>query len=86
MSIRGIARRSGLSRNTIRKYLAGDVVEPRYAKRRSKSKLDAFAARLAEWLKAEAGKGRKQGRNVKRLYADLMQLGYAGSYVRVKFF
>ena len=66
VSIREIARRSGLSRNTIRKYLAGDVVEPRYPKRRSASKIDAFAAMLAGWLKAEAGKGRKQRRSVKQ--------------------
>jgi len=30
VSIRAIARRTGLSRNTIRKYLANGVVEPRY--------------------------------------------------------
>ena len=86
VSIRGIARRSGLSRNTIRKYLAGDVVEPRYVRRRARSKLDAFTARLAEWLKTEAGKGRKQRRNVRRLHADLVQLGYTGSYDRVTAF
>ena len=83
MSVREIARRSGLSRNTIRKYLAGNVVEPRYPKRKSASKLDAFAPMLAGWLKAEAGKGRKQRRSAKQLYVDLVQLGYAGSYDRV---
>ena len=86
VSIRKIARRSGLSRNTVRKYLSGDIVEPRYAKRRSTSKLDAFAIKLAGWLKAEAGKGRKQRRNVRLLHADLVQLGYAGSYDRVTAF
>ena len=86
VSIREIARRSGLSRNTIRKYLASGVIEPRYPKRRSASKLDAFAAKLAGWLKAEASKGRKQRHNVRRLHADLVQLGYAGSYDRVTAF
>jgi predicted transcriptional regulator len=30
MTIRAIARRTGLSRNTIRKYLTSDVIDPRY--------------------------------------------------------
>jgi transposase len=38
---------------------------------------------LAGWLKAEAGKGRKRRRSAKQLHADLVQLGYAGSYDRV---
>jgi transposase len=84
--IREIARRSGLSRNTIRKYLAGNIVEPRYPKRRISSKLDGFADKLAGWLKAEASRGRKQRRSAKQLYADLAQLGYTGSYDRVAAF
>ena len=46
MPIREIARRTGLSRNTIRKYLAGNVVEPQYARRRSPSILDPYALKL----------------------------------------
>ena len=57
MAIREIARRTGLSRNTIRKYLASGVVEPKYPDRKSPSKLDAFAAKLAAWLKTEVEQG-----------------------------
>ena len=35
LSIREITRRTGLSRNTIRKYLANGTVEPRYPARKS---------------------------------------------------
>ena len=35
MPIREISRRTGLSRNTVRKYLAHGVVEPRYLKHKS---------------------------------------------------
>lgn len=53
LSIREIARRTKLSRNTIRKYVRDQVVEPRYAKRSSVSKLDSYAAKLAGWLKTD---------------------------------
>jgi transposase len=84
--IRAIARRTGLSRNTIRKYLANGVVEPRYPKRKSHSRLDEFAEKLSGWLKAESTRGRKQRLSVKELYLRLKQLGYNGSYDRVSAF
>lgn len=86
LSIREIARRSGLSRNTIKKYLASGVVEPRYAKRTSSSKLDPFAEKLSQWLKAEQSKGRKQQRTLLQMHADLVALGFDGSYGRVAAF
>ena len=86
LSIREISRRTGLSRNTIRKYLRADAVEPSYAKRVSPSKLDPFASKLADWLKTESTRGRKQRRTVKQMYFDLKVLGYSGSYNRVAAF
>ena len=86
LSIREIARRTGLSRNTIKKYLRSEVVEPRYAKRVGPSKLDPFADKLAAWLKSEASKSRKQRRTCKQMHADLAALGYTGSYNRVAAF
>ena len=86
LSIREISRRTGLSRNTIRKYLRADVAEPRYAKRARSTNLDAFVEKLSGWLKSEAGRSRKQRRTVKQMHADLQALGYGGSYNRVAAF
>lgn len=83
LSIREIARRTRLSRNTIRRYLRNGELEPRYPERSNASKLDGFLPVLEGWLKREAGQGRKQRRNLRRLYVDLVALGYAGSYDRV---
>jgi len=85
-SIREIARRTGLSRNTIRKYLSSGTVQPKYAPRHNASKLDAFAQSLAQTLASEAVAGRKQRRTLRRIYADLVGLGYNGSYDRVAAF
>mgnify|MGYP001619552535 FL=1 len=83
LSIREIARRTKLSRNTIRRYLRNGELEPCYPERINPSKLDGFMPVLEAWLAREAGQGRKQRRNLKRLYQELMALGYAGSYDRV---
>jgi transposase len=85
-SIREIARRTGLSRNTVRKYLRSDSVEPTFNARDRPSRLDPFADKLSHMLRQEAAKSRKQKRTVKQLHADLVALGYDGSYNRVAAF
>ena len=86
MPIREIARRTGLSRNTIRRYLRSGDVTPRYPDRRRASNLDAFAEKLRGWLHSEARQSRKQRRTLKQMHRDLVALGYAGSYSRVAAF
>lgn len=85
-SIREISRRTGLSRNTVRKYLRSDSVEPTFRLPVRPSGLDPYAAKLAHMLRQEAGKSRKQKRTIKQLHADLVALGYNGSYNRVAAF
>ena len=65
--IREIERRTGLSRNTIRKYLRADTVEPSFKVPARPSKLDRYAQKLSDWLKIEAGKSRKQRRTAKQI-------------------
>ena len=86
LSIREIARRTGLSRNTIRKYLANGEVQPKYPPRKSASKLDPYAETLASWLERESKRNRKRRRNLKQLHRDLVALGFDGSYDRVAAF
>jgi len=86
MPIREIKRRTGLSRNTIRKYLRAGVVDPKFKVPDRPSKLDPFAEKLSGWLRVEAGRSRKQRRTVKQMHADLVALGYDGSYGRVAAF
>ncbi len=86
LSIREIARRTKLSRNTIRKYLRCGAVEPEFRVAERPSKLDPFAIKLSGWLKTEAGKSRNQRRTSKQLHDDLVKLGYTESYGRVAAF
>jgi transposase len=84
--IREIERRTGLSRNTIRKYLRADAVEPQFKLPDRPSKLDPYAEKLKGWLRQEVSKSRKQKRTTKQMHADLAALGFDGSYGRVAAF
>ncbi len=86
MPIREIERRTGLSRNTIRKYLRGGTVEPKFKVPDRPSKLDPYAEKLSGWLRIEAGKSRKQRRTARQMHADLVSLGFDGGYGRVAAF
>jgi hypothetical protein len=81
-----ISRRTGLSRNTVRKYLRSGSEEPKFSIADRPSKLDPYADKLSHMLRQEAGKSRKQKHTIKRLHADLSALGYEGSYNRVAAF
>ena len=86
MPIREIARRTGLSRNTIKKYLREGVVEPQFKTPKRPSKLDPYADRLSAWLLIQTRKSRKERRTSTQMRADLVKLGCDGSYERVAVF
>jgi transcriptional regulator with XRE-family HTH domain len=81
-----IARRTGMSRNIIKKYLNAGTLEPQFTMPERWSKLDPFADKLAGWLKTEGGRSRKQRRTMKQLHADLVVLGFTSSNGRVAVF
>jgi hypothetical protein len=81
--LREIVRLTGVSRTTVAKHLAANTIEPIPATPERQSKLDPFAEKLPSWLKIEAGKARKERRSVKQLRANLLVLGFIGSYARV---
>ena len=85
--IREIARRTSLSKNTIKKYLRNETLEPAYPARSVTSrKIDPYTSQLAVWLKADAGKPRKERRDARALYEALKLQGFAGDYSRVTAF
>jgi transposase len=84
LSVREIARRTGLSRNTIRNWLRqADVVEPKYAKRETVSVVDPWADRLRAWLISDSHRAKRERRTALVMYQAIKQQGYAGSYARV---
>jgi len=90
LSIREIARRENLSRNTVKRWLAAsaqEMVEPKYAARTDvKTVLSGYEVTLTDWLRVNAHKGKRERRTVWAMAEDLAALGYTGSYQRVAAF
>ena len=66
MPIREIAWRTGLSRDTIKKYLRAGIVEPQFQTPARPSKLDPYAEELSGWLVTSLRKSRKERRTAKQ--------------------
>lgn len=87
-SIRSVQRQTGISRQTIRKYLSEDV-PPQYHRSQDPvgHKLTAeFEARLREHFEQDLKRPRRDRRTAKKLFEQIVADGYAGSYSPVQRF
>ena len=76
-----IARRTGLSRNTVKKWLkAGEGAEPRYRRTAVPGKLSPFHAVLLRALEVDLRRPKRERRTAKALHAELRAQGYSGGY------
>jgi len=85
LSERAIAKRTGLSRNTVHKWLKDPekVQEPKYARAKGFSKLGEFAHELEQALKADALRPKQDRRSARALFVQIKASSYAGGYTRV---
>ena len=85
MSLHAIAKQTGLSRNTLRRWLRqpDEAGVPTYMRSRAAGKLSAFHAVLDLALKADAHRSRQNRRTGKALFAQIKAEGYTGCYSRV---
>jgi transposase len=84
LSISEIARRTSLSRNTIKTWLRTPArSEMRYQRSAGPKKIGPYEAVLREALAADARRPRRERRTARKLYAQLQAAGFPGSYGRV---
>ena len=85
MSVRAIAKRTGLSRNTLQKWLQTpeEVKVPKYVRAKGFGKLSAFTDELEQALKADASRNKQDRRTGRALFIQIKASGYLGSYSRV---
>ncbi len=83
-SEREISRITGLSRNTVSKWLHGQVDgPPKYQRGKQPTKLTAFHEALRQALNADARRPKHERRTARALYAQIKAAGYDGGYTRV---
>jgi len=73
LSLHEIAKRTGLSRNTIRRWLRQpeEAPPPAYRREKKAGKLSAFHAVVEQALKADALRPRQNRRTAKALWAHM---------------
>ena len=77
LSLRQIARQTGLSRNAVRRYCRQSNCPDWNPGRRSRTQLDGFAEHIEQWIAAG-------GRNAAELFRALQARGYAAGYDAVR--
>ena len=83
-SEREIARITGLSRNTVAKWLHGEVeAAPKYRRSEQPNKLTVFHEAIKQALKVDSRRPKRERRTAKALYAEIKTAGYDGGYSRV---
>lgn len=80
-SIRSVSRETGISRNTIRKYL-DDESPPKYKRKKPAIThvLKGYEDQLTQWYEQDLKRPKRERRTAKRLYEQLIIEGYQGSY------
>ena len=76
-----ISRRTGLSRNTVKKWVkAPEGSQPRYRRDARPGKLTAWHEALIQALRADARRPKHERRSGRALHAQIKAAGYKGSY------
>jgi transposase len=84
LSIREIAKRTNLSRNTVRQWLRQPaMLDPKYPSRPGVSIVDPYVDVLRQWVQADSHRPKRDRRTAKIMFEAIKAQGYAGSYVRV---
>ena len=84
LSLSEIARRTSLSRNTVKKWLRSpESTEPQYRRRPQERKLAPYQDWLTKALETDSHRPNRDRRTAQRLWQELCSQGFTGSYSRI---
>ena len=87
-SLHDIARLTGLSRNTIRRWVREPQAQEalKYVRQDMPGKLDAYHAQIEQALKADSHRTKQNRRTAKALLVQIQASGYTGGYSQLTAF
>ena len=85
LSLAEISRKTGYSRNTVKRWLRmPEGVEPKYRRQpRLDIKITPFAEQLTQALKSDAHRPKRDRRSARKLFSEIQAAGFTGDYSRV---
>ena len=84
VSLSGISRKTGYSRNTVKRWLrTAEGAEPKYERQNPNIKIAPYAARLVKALETDARRPKRDRRTALKLFGELQAAGFTGPYCRV---
>jgi len=83
-SLSEISRKTGFSRNTIKRWLkTAEGTEPSYRRSRQDTKIAPYVAQLIKALETDAHRPKRDRRTALRLFREIQAAGFTGDYSRV---
>ena len=83
-SLSEISRKTGFSRNTIKRWLkTAEGTEPSYQRSRHGTKIAPYTAQLIKALETDAHRPKRDRRSALKLFQEIQTAGFTGDYSRV---
>ena len=84
VSLSEISRKTGYSRNTVKRWLkTPEGTEPKYRRLNPNTKIGPYAAQLIKALETDARRPKRDRRCARKLFGELQAAGFTGDYSRV---
>lgn len=84
VSLSEIAKKTGYSRNTVKRWLkTPEGIEPKYRRQRHDTKIAPYAVQLIKALETDAHRPKRDRRSALKLFGEIKAAGFTGDYSRV---
>ena len=84
ISLSEIAKKTGYSRNTVKRWLrTAEGIEPKYQRQHHDTKIAPYAVQLIKALEIDTHRPKRDRRSALKLFGEIKEAGFTGDYSRV---
>ena len=84
ISLSEIAKKTGYSRNTVKRWLRTEEgIEPKYQRQHHDTKIAPYAVQLTKALEIDTHRPKRDRRSALKLFGEIKEAGFTGDYSRV---